>query len=64
MDFLGIFFSSHIFRIFFALLKLLRLLLKVTGVTTEHQKWPRVRQNRIKKTFFLPEGQGKPWTEA
>ena len=31
---------------------LLRLLLKVTEVTTEHQKWPKVSQNSIKSSFF------------
>ena len=35
------------------------LLLKVTEVTTEHQKWPKVSQNRMKGSF-LPEGQNKP----
>ena len=40
LDFLG-FFS-----------KLLMLLLKVTEVTTEHQKWPKVSQNSIKSPFF------------
>ena len=36
------------------------LLLKVTEVTTEHQKWPEVSQNSIKKVFFLPKGQKMP----
>ena len=40
MDFFG-FFS-----------RLLRLLLKVTEVTTEHQNWPKKRENSIKSPFF------------
>ena len=43
--------------------KLLRLLLKVTEVTTEHQKWLKVSQNSL-KNFFLPEGQKKPRPKA
>ena len=39
--------------------KLLRAPLKDTEVTTEHQKWPKVSQQSIKTTFFLPEGQTK-----
>ena len=31
---------------------LLRLLIKVTEVTTEHQKWPKVSQKSIKSPFF------------
>ena len=34
-------------------LKLLRLLLKVTDVTTEHQKWPKIGQSSI-ISFFCP----------
>ena len=34
------------------------LLLKVTEVTTEHQKWPNIRQNSIRSPF-LPKGQKK-----
>ena len=37
----------------------LRLLLKVTEVTTEHQKWPKIRENSI-ECYFLPKGQKKP----
>ena len=36
--------------------KLLRLLINVTEVTTEHQKLLKIGTNRI-KAFFLPEGQ-------
>ena len=32
--------------------KILRLLLKVTEVTTEHQRWPKVSKNSIKNPFF------------
>ena len=49
--------SFGIFLIFFGgfcgfFYKLVRLLLKVTEITTEHQKWPKVSQNRIKSSFF------------
>ena len=37
-------------------LKLLRLLLKVTKVTTRQQQWPKIGQNSIIK-LFLPEGE-------
>ena len=41
---------------------LLRLLLKVTKVTTEHQKWPKMRQNSvISSLFFCPK---TPWPKA
>ena len=42
------FFKNNFFGIF---LKLLRLQLKVTEVTTEHQKWPKVSQKSIKSSF-------------
>ena len=32
--------------------KLLMLLVKVTEVTNEHQKWPKVSQKSIKSSFF------------
>ena len=35
------------------------LLLKVTKVTTGHQRWPKIGQNSIIRSF-LPEGQKKP----
>ena len=38
--------------------KLIRLLLKITEVTTEHQKLPKISTNS-KKTFFLHEWQKK-----
>ena len=42
--------------------KLLRLLLKVTVVTTGHQKWPKVSQNSIKSLFFARwEKKPLPW---
>ena len=41
----------------------LRLLLKVTEVTTEHQKKRKVSQKSV-KSFFWPKGQQKPWPEA
>ena len=37
--------------------KLLRLLLKVTKVITEHHQWPKMGQNRIISSIFLPEWQ-------
>ena len=40
-----------------------RLLLKVTEVTTEHQKWPKIGQNSIIR-FFLPERQKQPSAEG
>ena len=36
--------------------KLLWLLIKVTKVTTEHQKWPKLNQNSIFSTFFCLKG--------
>ena len=33
--------------------KVSRLLLKITKITTEHQKWPKMGQNSI---FFFPKG--------
>ena len=45
------------FGIFFGFFwKLLRLLLKVTEVTTEHQKWPEISTNSIKIYFFTRMG--------
>ena len=41
--------------------KLLRLLLKVTEVTTGHQEYPKLGQNSIKSSFFA---QKKPWPKA
>ena len=41
-----------IFSFFWFLSKLLRLLLNVTTVTTEHQKTPKLGQNSIKSPFF------------
>ena len=66
MVFQGFFLDS--FRIFFYIffknlfaffLKLLRLLLKVTTVTTGYQKWPKIGQNSI-VGFFPPKGKKKP----
>ena len=42
---------------------LLGLLLKVTKVTTGHQKCPKIGQNSIISSFF-PEGQKKPSAEG
>ena len=39
---------------------LLWLLLKVTEVTTELHKWPKISKNGIKSYLFLPEGRIKP----
>ena len=50
-----------IFLIFFSML--LRLLLKFTEITTEHQKWPKESQESI-KPLFLAEGLQKPRPEA
>ena len=54
------FFDFFLFLIFFELfgffLKSLRLLLKVNKVTTGHQKWPKIGQNRIIGSFFCPKG--------
>ena len=44
---------SDFFRFF---LKLLRLLLKVTEVTTDQQKLPKFGPNCMKKLFFCPKG--------
>ena len=38
--------------IYFFFFKLLSVLLKVTEVTTEHKKWPKVSKNSIKSSFF------------
>ena len=35
------------------------LLLKVTEVTTEHQKWPKIINNRIKRSFYGQRPNGK-----
>ena len=40
------------FLFFWFLSKLLRLLLNVTKVTTEHQKLPKLGQNSMKSSFF------------
>ena len=50
-------FSGIFWGIFFCGSKLLRLLLKVTEVTTEHQKWPEISK---KKAFFYPKGKKAP----
>ena len=34
--------------------KFLRLLQKVTEVTTGHQKWPKMGQNNVISSFFFP----------
>ena len=65
MDFLEIFldFSEFLyFYIFLIFLQsyLLRLLLKVTEVTIEHQKLPKININIIKR-FFFAQGAKKPW---
>ena len=46
--------------------KLLGLLLKVTKVTTGHQKWPKIYQNSKKKinNNNLPKGQKSRWPLA
>ena len=46
MEFLDFFGFLYFF------LKLLWLLLKVTDVTTEHQKWPKINKNSIISPFF------------
>ena len=43
--------------------KLLRLLLKINEVTTEHQKWHKVSKNSIKSSFFARRAK-MPRTEA
>ena len=43
--------------------KLLRFLLNVTKVTTEHQKLPKIGQNSI-KSIILPKGQKIPRLKA
>ena len=40
--------------------KLLRLLLKVTEVTTEHQKWPKISENSIKSPTFAQRAKKAP----
>ena len=45
-----------IFLIFWTLSKLLRLLLNVTEITTEHQKRLKIRTNSVESSFFS-EGQ-------
>ena len=42
---------------------LLRLLLKVTEVTTEHKTWPKIGTNRL-KSFFQHKGQKKTWPKT
>ena len=53
--------GADIFRFLIAFLglfsKLLRLLLNVMEVTTEHQKLATISTNSDKRFFFLPEGQ-------
>ena len=43
--------------------KLLGLILNVTEVPTEHQKWPKIIKN-IVKTSFLEQRAKKPWMKA
>ena len=51
--FFWILFSIYLFYFFLLLFsKLLMLLTKVTEVTKEHQKWPKVNQKSIKSYFF------------
>ena len=49
------FFLGDFFFGFFS--NLLRSLLKVTKVTTDHQKWPEVSNKKKHKSSFLPKGQ-------
>ena len=43
---------EYCFVLFGIFSKLLRILLKVSRVTTEHQKWPKMNQNSIKSSLF------------
>ena len=52
--FFGHFWISFEFFGFFS--KLLRLLINITKVTTDHQKWLKIGTNRIKASFFCPKG--------
>ena len=47
-DYFGFLFWVFLYSFF----KLIGLLLKVTKVTTGHQKWPTMGQNSIKSSFF------------
>ena len=62
MDFSDLLLIFELFRVFFGFeqkIKLLRLLLKVTEATTDHQKGLKFWPNRFtKKTIFLPEKKG------
>ena len=61
LDFFGFFGFLRFFLDFFGFFKkLLRLLLKVTEVTTEHQKWPKISTNIVKSPFFCPKGKKAP----
>ena len=74
LGFLGFFFDFWDFWLFWILflffgislgffglfLKLLRLLLKGTEVTTEHQIWPKIGQNSIINSFLAK----SPWPKA
>ena len=51
-EFFILFYFFWIFCSFWILLKLLRVLLKVTKVSTGHQKWPNIDQNSIFRFFF------------
>ena len=61
LDFCGVFrfleiYCFDIFLFFFFFSKLLRLLLNVTEVTTEHQKWPKISTNSVKSSFIARRG--------
>ena len=57
MDFFKIFFGFFVFFGFYGFLtKLLRVLLQVTKVANGNQKWPKMGQNSIIKSFFCPKG--------
>ena len=60
-DFVGFLeFCWKFFWTYWILFKLLRLLLKVTKVTTGHHKWPKFGLNS-KISSFLPKEQKSPW---
>ena len=48
----GYFGFIYLFIYLFIFLNVFRGLLKVTEVTTEHKKWPKVSQNSIKSSLF------------
>ena len=52
---MGFFFVCKDFFLLFS--KLLRLLLKITEVSTEHKKWPKISTNSGKSSLFLPKGE-------